>query len=119
MPRYRQHPNKKKKRIGGQHDDCDHPNLQRRGRSWSAIMAVPRDVQQRLGSEGKRKIRFVASLETDSKIEAAERLPAYVSRWRSEIANARRTNRDDEAAFNGGAFGWMSSLDRIENALPE
>jgi hypothetical protein len=113
MPRYRQHPNRKKKRIGGQYDDCDHPNLQRRGRSWYAIMPVPRDVQQRLGSEGKRKIRFVASLETDSKIEAAERLPAYISDWRSEIANARRTNRNDESAFSatvGGSTTSASSL---------
>lgn len=108
MPRHRrpgERPSKKKKRICCQYDNCDHPNLQRRRRSWYTIMPVPRDVQQRLGSEDKRKIRFVASLETDSKIEAAERLPAYVSRWRSEIANVRRTYRDDEAAFNGGAFG--------------
>jgi hypothetical protein len=66
-------------------------NLQLKRGIWHAVLPVPRDVQSALGSTGRRKLRFSASLKTRHLREAERHLPAYISTWKAQIAQARHT----------------------------
>ncbi len=89
----------------------------RRGRYY-AVMGVPKDLQQKLGSNGKRKFRFVASLETDSLTKAKERVGTHLARWRAELAEARGEPNDDDAAFYRRALARAKS-DRERDNIKE
>lgn len=81
----------------------DEAHLQLRRGMWHAVMPVPRDVQEAIGQSLVRKTRFTASLKTRSIEEARMRLPAYISLWKAQIANARRAASMRTVATTWGA----------------
>lgn len=60
------------------------PHIKQRHNRLYAVLAVPRDVQPRLG-----KTRFIETLGTSDPVEARRRAPLLVARWRKAIAEAR------------------------------
>jgi hypothetical protein len=80
----------------------DEAHLQLRRGIWHAVMPIPRDVQEAVGQSSTRKTRFGASLKTRSIEEARMRLPAYISLWKAQIAQARRASSKRAAATAWG-----------------
>lgn len=84
-------------------ENFDEARLQLRRGIWHAVMPIPRDVQEMIGQSSARKTRFAASLKTKNIEEAAMRLPAYISQWNAQVAQARRMVSRDAAAVSWGA----------------
>jgi len=82
-------------------DECC---LQNKRGVWYAVMPVPRDAQEALAGKAARKLRFTASLETEDADVAVARMPAQISKWRLQIAMARR-----KSAKTVRAGHWPSS----------
>jgi len=76
--------------------------LERRRRRWYALHDIPADAQQAQGAKGKKKVRFVRSLDTEDRSTAERRAAILEARWRSDIEEARKGNSDHverDAAF--------------------
>ena len=72
------------------------PHLKLRGRTYHAVMEIPKDLRKRLG-----KRRFMATLGTDSLQVAQRRVVRQIAMWRKQITEARGeggdANEDDPA----------------------
>ncbi|WP_248802166.1 DUF6538 domain-containing protein [Pseudomonas sp. MWU13-2100] len=72
--------------------------FQKKGEStWYARLAVPADVQERLG----RKV-FIQSLKTASRTEAVHASHTYLAVWRDQIKTARKAKEPPE--------GWQENI---------
>jgi len=60
-------------------------HLEQRNGLWFAVLTIPKECRAKLGN----RVRFIKSLETHSKTEAANRSYQYLSQWKGEIAFAR------------------------------
>jgi integrase len=69
--------------------------LQKRRRRWYAILEIPLALRSHFGG----KVRFVRSLETDSRTVAERRVMPVVVAWKGEIATARNEPVDDDVAY--------------------
>ncbi|MGF1628558.1 MAG: tyrosine-type recombinase/integrase [Kiloniellaceae bacterium] len=75
-------------------------HIEKRHRTWHAVLMVPQDVQRKL-----RRKKFRVSLQTHDEKAAERRAAPLVAEWQSIIARAR----GDEAAQDDPAF-WRKML---------
>ena len=85
--------------------------IERRRRRWYAKLTVPEDVRDEIG-----KLRFVKSLETESKSVAEQRARLLVHGWKSEIARARAVKSGEADPVEEEAREWRSKLRAVEDA---
>jgi integrase len=95
--------------------------LQKRRLRWYAILEIPKSLRSHLG-----RVRFLASLQTDSRTVAERRVLPVITAWKKEIAKARNEPVGDDAAFWRQALRNAKTdeqrqviLDHIETAMWE
>lgn len=90
----------------------DEANLQLKKGIWHAVMPIPRDVQEAIGTTSNRKLRFSASLRTKHLSEAEMRLPAHINQWKAKITEARRAASRNAAATSNDTELYSRTFDR-------
>jgi hypothetical protein len=83
---------------------CDH--LQRHGGTFRVVMGTPQDVRPTFG--GRRY--FLQPLGTANPNEANRLKGAHFTRWRTEIARARRTDDPDLRTLTCSASGSSAAM---------
>ena len=92
------------------------PHLKLRGRTYHAVMEIPKDLRKRLG-----KRRFMATLGTDSLQVAQRRVVRQIAMWRKQITEARGeggdANEDDPAYWRRALRNAKDEHQRQMNSL--